>query len=49
MISHLKLEGKRVYAINIDPAILELSFPANIDIRDSVKYKSIMKSYQLGK
>mmetsp|Transcript_17620 Transcript_17620/g.16861 ORF Transcript_17620/g.16861 Transcript_17620/m.16861 type:complete len:80 (+) Transcript_17620:189-428(+) len=34
--------------MNIDPAVLEVKFPTNIDIRDSVKYKSIMKSYKLG-
>lgn len=41
--------GKRTYNINLDPAVLEVNFPANIDIRDSVKYKNIMKSYKLGK
>lgn len=41
--------GKRTYNINLDPAVLEVKFPANIDIRDSVKYKNIMKSYKLGK
>jgi hypothetical protein len=40
---------KRTYNINLDPAVLEVNFPANIDIRDSVKYKNIMKSYKLGK
>jgi hypothetical protein len=29
----------------LDPACIEVNFPANIDIRDSVKYKKIMKSY----
>jgi len=28
--------------------VLNVSFPCNIDIRDSVKYKSVMKEYQLG-
>ena len=42
------MEGKRTYNINLDPAVLEVKFPANIDIRDSVKYKNIMKSYKLG-
>ncbi len=42
------MAGKRTYNINLDPAVLDLSFPANIDIRDSVKYKNIMKSYKLG-
>jgi GTPase SAR1 family protein len=40
--------GKRTYNINLDPAVLNVKFPANIDIRDSVKYKAIMKEYQLG-
>lgn len=43
------MAGKRCYNINLDPAVLEVSFPANIDIRDSVKYKNIMKTYKLGK
>ena len=42
------MNGKKTYNINLDPAVLEVNFPANIDIRDSVKYKSIMKSYKLG-
>ena len=42
------MQGKKTYNINLDPAVLEVKFPANIDIRDSVKYKSIMKSYKLG-
>ena len=42
------MQGKRTYNINIDPAVLEVNFPANIDIRDSVKYKKIMNSYKLG-
>lgn len=25
-----------------------MKFPANIDIRDSVKYKAVMKEYKLG-
>jgi hypothetical protein len=42
------MAGKKTYNINLDPAVLEVNFPANIDIRDSVKYKNIMKSYKLG-
>ena len=48
LISTLAMAGKRTYNINLDPAVLEVNFPANIDIRDSVKYKNIMKSYKLG-
>jgi len=48
LISQLNMAGKKTYNINLDPACLEVNFPANIDIRDSVKYKNIMKTYQLG-
>lgn len=41
-------QGKRTYNINLDPAVLNVKFAANIDIRDSVKYKAVMKEYQLG-
>ena len=34
--------------INLDPACLEVPYPANVDIRDTVKYKEVMKSYSLG-
>jgi len=40
--------GKNTYNVNLDPAVLEVNFPCNIDIRDSVKYKNVMKSYELG-
>ncbi|XP_035220612.1 GPN-loop GTPase 1-like [Stegodyphus dumicola] len=36
------------YVINLDPACHNVPFPANIDIRDTVKYKDIMKQYSLG-
>ncbi|XP_053984195.1 GPN-loop GTPase 1-like [Hylaeus volcanicus] len=36
------------YAINLDPACREVSYPANIDIRDTVNYKEVMKQYSLG-
>ncbi|XP_042327869.1 GPN-loop GTPase 1 isoform X1 [Sceloporus undulatus] len=36
------------YLINLDPAVRQLPFPANIDIRDTVKYKEVMKQYGLG-
>ncbi len=34
--------------INLDPAVLELPYEPNIDIRDTVDYKGVMKEYQLG-
>ena len=36
------------YVVNLDPACREVPYPANIDIRDTVKYKQVMKQYQLG-
>ncbi|EZG56048.1 putative XPA-binding protein 1 [Gregarina niphandrodes] len=39
---------KRVYCINIDPAVDNVNFPCNIDIRDTVNYREVMKEYGLG-
>lgn len=39
---------KSPYIINLDPAVSELPYPCNIDIRDTVEYKSVMKEYGLG-
>ena len=36
------------YIINLDPAILDLPYDPNIDIRDTVDYKQVMRQYQLG-
>lgn len=36
------------YVINLDPACTEVPYPANIDIRDTVNYKEVMKQYGLG-
>ena len=48
LIAHLSEKGKTTYNVNLDPAVLEVNFPCNIDIRDSVKYKNVMKTYTLG-
>jgi GTPase SAR1 family protein len=34
--------------LNLDPAVLEVPFGVNIDIRDTVNYKEVMKQYNLG-
>eukprot|EP00922_Rhytidocystis_sp_ex-Travisia-forbesii_P006129 GHVS01008874.1.p1 GENE.GHVS01008874.1~~GHVS01008874.1.p1 ORF type:complete len:311 (+),score=60.14 GHVS01008874.1:39-971(+) len=44
----LKSQGNSVYAVNLDPAVQTVPFPANIDIRDSLNYKEVMKEYKLG-
>ncbi|KAG5673662.1 hypothetical protein PVAND_003689 [Polypedilum vanderplanki] len=36
------------YLINLDPACKETPYPVNIDIRDTVNYKQVMKQYKLG-
>lgn len=46
--SHLHTQKTPPYAINLDPAVLKVPFGANIDIRDSVKYKKVMEKYNLG-
>jgi hypothetical protein len=38
--------SKRSYTINLDPAVGPLPFACNIDIRDTVKYKEVMKHYR---
>lgn len=46
--SHLHAKKTPPYVINLDPAVLKVPFGANIDIRDSVKYKKVMEEYNLG-
>ncbi|CAG2069460.1 unnamed protein product [Timema podura] len=46
--SYLYSEQRQPYVINLDPACHEVPYPANIDIRDTVKYKEVMKQYKLG-
>ncbi len=36
------------YSMNLDPAVLKINYTPNIDIRDTVKYKEVMKQYKLG-
>ncbi len=48
LISYMSEKGKTTYNVNLDPAVLNVAYPCNIDIRDSIKYKKVMKSYSLG-
>lgn len=34
--------------MNLDPAVHEIPYKPNIDIRDSISYKEVMKNYSLG-
>ncbi|KAL3231317.1 GPN-loop GTPase 1 [Nakaseomyces bracarensis] len=46
--SHIRSKKEVPYVINLDPAVLNVPYGANIDIRDSIKYKKVMENYQLG-
>ncbi|XP_061591873.1 GPN-loop GTPase 1 [Cololabis saira] len=48
LTAHLHSAKAPPYVINLDPAVHEVPFPANIDIRDTVNYKEVMKQYGLG-
>jgi GPN-loop GTPase len=37
-----------LYCVNLDPAVLDVSYEVDIDIRDTVNYKSVMKFHKLG-
>ncbi|XP_028065412.1 GPN-loop GTPase QQT2-like [Camellia sinensis] len=36
------------YVMNLDPAVMSLPFSANIDTRDTIKYKEVMEQFNLG-
>lgn len=46
--SHLHSQDKPPYILNLDPAVTHMPYTANIDIRDTVDYKEVMKQYNLG-
>ncbi|XP_063232299.1 GPN-loop GTPase 1 [Bacillus rossius redtenbacheri] len=48
LASHLFSDGRQPYIINLDPACHDLPYPANVDIRDTVNYKEVMRQYKLG-
>lgn len=48
LAAHLYSTKNDPYVLNLDPACLEVPYLANIDIRDTVKYKEVMKQYGLG-
>lgn len=45
--SYIHSNGKAGYLLNLDPAVSQVPFGANIDIRDTVNYKQVMKEYVL--
>ncbi|PON93152.1 GPN-loop GTPase [Trema orientale] len=48
LVYHSHVSNHRGYVINLDPAVMTLPFGANIDIRDTVRYKEVMKQFNLG-
>lgn len=47
-LSQFQREKFKPYLINLDPACKEVPYQVNIDIRDTVNYKEVMKQYNLG-
>lgn len=48
LAEHLFDDDNSAYLINLDPACHDMPYPANIDIRDTINYKKVMKDYELG-
>jgi len=44
----IKQDKLSSFIVNLDPAVLHLPYGPNIDIRDTVNYKEVMKQYTLG-
>jgi len=45
---HLNDNEKESYIINMDPAVIKTFYEPNMDIRDTINYKEMMKSHNLG-
>ena len=48
MSTYTNFNNKNAYVVNLDPAVSNLPYVANIDIRDTVDYKGVMKEWLLG-
>jgi hypothetical protein len=48
MNAHVHQHRIPSYIINLDPAVRKVPYGANVDIRDTVDYKEVMKQYKLG-
>ncbi|KAF8646014.1 hypothetical protein AX16_007439 [Volvariella volvacea WC 439] len=46
--SYLHSRDSPPYILNLDPAVANVGYEANIDIRDTVNYQEVMKQYNLG-
>ncbi|XP_037935670.1 GPN-loop GTPase 1-like [Teleopsis dalmanni] len=47
-LTQLSYAHFKPYVVNLDPACRETPYHCNIDIRDTVNYKEVMKQYKLG-
>ncbi|XP_076932310.1 GPN-loop GTPase QQT2-like isoform X1 [Bidens hawaiensis] len=47
-VCHTHASNIKSYVMNLDPAVMTLPFGANIDIRDTIRYKEVMKQFNLG-
>ena len=45
--SFMTYNDKNTYIVNLDPAVASLPYVPNIDIRDTVDYKGVMKEYTI--
>ncbi|KAJ9450025.1 GPN-loop GTPase 1 [Diplonema papillatum] len=47
---NLEMHEKKIpsFFINLDPAVIDVPYGVNIDIRDTVSHKEVMKQYNLG-
>lgn len=45
---HVQQQKIPSYVVNLDPAVTTMPYGCNIDIRDTVNYKEVMRQYQLG-
>lgn len=41
--SHIHMNSLAPYILNLDPAVANLGYDANIDIRDTIDYAEVMK------
>ncbi|CAI5446635.1 unnamed protein product [Caenorhabditis angaria] len=48
LTSYLHTRQTPPYVINLDPAVAKVPYPVNVDIRDTVKYKEVMKEFGMG-
>ncbi|XP_024545809.1 GPN-loop GTPase QQT2 [Selaginella moellendorffii] len=48
LVGEIHAMKQRPYVLNLDPAVPSVPYGCNIDIRDTVNYKNVMKEYRLG-